>query len=179
MWVIPNLNEQSDYCMIYSARLDVNAKVTTAVVFFILAAVSTLFIFLSTENAHWGVKLTMYIAALIPVLIFLLAYLYGPVAYELTNDALVVQRRSSAVTIFFKDILHVDHLNELFVQDLERTGGNGGVFGYYGEFSAGRDTYQLYVTSMRNTILIATRDGRKLIISPNDRSIVSRLREKI
>lgn len=178
-WVIPNFKGQSEACVIYSARLDINAKVTTAVVFVILAAVSTLFIFLSTENARWGVKVTMYIAALIPVSIFLFAYLCGPVAYELTDDALVVHRRSSTVTIFFRDILHVDLVNESFVQDLERTGGNGGVFGYYGEFSAGRDAYQLYATSMRNTVLIATRDGRKLIISPSDRSIVSRLRERI
>jgi hypothetical protein len=161
----------------YSARLGPSAKLTTAVVFVILASVSWLFISLPIE--HVGMRVFMWVMALIPAGIFIMTYLYSPLAYELTDDALIVRRLMRDVIISYKDILTVDFFNDSFVRDLERTGGNGGVFGFYGEFSAGNDIYHLYVTRIKGTVLVTTRSAGRIIISPEDKSLVHRLRERI
>ena len=97
----------------------------------------------------------------------------------MTEDAVIIKRKLASVVIGLRDIVSVDYLNPAFMQDLKRTGGNGGVFGYYGEFTAGRDIYTLYTTQGKNLILIITKEGDRLVISPDDLGMVPRLRNQI
>jgi hypothetical protein len=163
----------------YSAKLDLSAKVITLLVFLLLATVSLLILsFEPAQATSWFKWLTYPIA--ISLLAFpLIVFAYAPISYEVSNETFIVHRLISDITIPIKDILKVDYLNASFVQDFERTGGNGGVFGYFGEFTAGgRDTYHLYCTKMKGTILITTKDER-LIVSPDDYGLVKVLRGMI
>lgn len=107
------------------------------------------------------------------------AYLYSPVQYELTEEAFIIRRRLASVVVKISDVASIDYLNPSFLQDMNRTGGNGGVFGFHGDFTVGRDVYRLYLTQNRNIVLIITRTGEKLVISPDDRHIVPLLRSRI
>ncbi len=166
--------------MIYAARLDIFAKATTAGVCLLLGAIDWFFVSLaqSDEGSFIG-RLILYLVALSLWLIPIITYLYGPVAYELTSDALTIRRRFSDVIIPYGDIQRVEQINETFVQDMDRDGGNCGVFGYYGRFRAGSDAYHLYVTCMRGTVLITTLDGRRIVISPDSLAFIARLKEKL
>lgn len=165
--------------MIYAAKLDIFAKVTTAAVCLLLGAMGWFFVSLAQGDVPTIAKLILYLVALSLLLILILTYMFGPVAYELTSDAMVIRRRFSDVVIPYSDIRRVEHLNEAFVQDMDRVGGNGGVFGYYGQFKAGSDIYQLYVTRMSGTVLVTTRDGRRVVISPDSPALVARLKERL
>jgi hypothetical protein len=164
--------------VIYSAKLDLNARITTVTVFLIAGTVAFFMVRAAADEPLLAKVLVSSVAALVLGLPAV-AYLYRPLHYELTEDAFIVKRKLASVVIRLSDIVRVDYLNPAFLQDLKRTGGNGGVFGYYGEFTAGRDIYTLYTTQGKNMILIMTQDGDRLVISPDDLGIVPRLRSRI
>ncbi|MBL7850617.1 MAG: hypothetical protein JNN04_06930 [Cyclobacteriaceae bacterium] len=165
--------------LIFTAKLGWGSRIITAGVALILAAVAFAMIFAVAEESQTTKTVMYVVAALVLALPLTAAYLYSPVQYELTEEALIIRRRRASVVIRISDMVSVDYLNPSFLQDMARTGGNGGVFGIYGDFAAGRDRYQLYLTQSRNTILITTRTGEKFVISPDDRHIVSVLRTRI
>jgi hypothetical protein len=166
------------YPVKFSAKLDLSAWLTTLFVFLVLVTVSY-FIFsaVPAEAPSWQKWLT-YPVSTLPLLLFVVIFLYGPVSYEISDGKFRVHRRLSDIAIEIKDIVAVDYLSDSFLQDIERTGGNGGVFGYFGEFTAGRDLYHLYCTRMKGTVLITTKD-RRLIVSPEDIRLVKELRGMI
>jgi len=166
--------------LIYAAKkLDAGAKLTTSVVLAMFLTIAYLVFFHPLEGAPFWAILIVYAIGAMLMTLPLIAYLYSPNAYELTDKALLVRRRVASITIPYQEILQVDYLSEAFLQDLERAGGNGGVFGYYGEFRAGRDPYYLYITSRKGAVLITTTNLGKLVISPESRSLVTDLRERI
>jgi hypothetical protein len=165
--------------LIFTAKLGWGSRITTAAVFVILSAVAFAMISAVADESPIS-KAVMYIVAVIVFpLPLALAYLYSPVHYELTEEALIIRRRLASVVVRISDVTSIDFLNPSFLQDMSRSGGNGGVFGYYGDFTAGRDRYRLYLTQSRNIVLIITTAGEKLVISPDDRHIVTLLRSRI
>jgi hypothetical protein len=163
----------------YAAKLDLSAKVITVLVTSLIASVSLLIGSFEPAQATTWFKWLTYSIAILLLSLPLIVFIYAPKSYEVSNGNFIVHRLISDVTIPVKEILKVDYLNASFVQDLERTGGNGGVFGYFGEFTAGgQDTYHLYCTKMKGTILITTKDER-LIVSPDDYGLVKVLRGMI
>lgn len=165
--------------MSYTTRLDVNAKVTTIVVSLVLAGIAYFCISVIPEDTPVGLRILLCGVSLSPLSIIIVCYWLSPYAYDLAENALVIKRRRSPVVIPYTEILGVDYINPAFVQDFVRTGGNGGVFGYFGDFTAGgKDIYTLYVTQMKILVMVRVRDGRKLIISPIDYSLLNKLRER-
>lgn len=165
--------------LIFTAKLGWGSRITTAAVFVITSLVAFAMIVAVADESPIA-KTVMYILVVIVLpLPLAAAYLYSPVHYELTEEALIIRRRLASVVVKISDVASIDYLNPSFLQDMNRTGGNGGVFGFYGDFTAGRDRYQLYLTQSRNIILIITRTGEKLVISPDDRHMVQLLRAHI
>lgn len=165
--------------LIFTAKLGWSSRITTAAVFVLISAVAFAMI-VAVADETLIAKAVMYILAVIVFpLPFVAAYLYSPVQYELTEEALIIRRRLASVLVKISDIASIDYLNPSFLQDMNRTGGNGGIFGFYGDFTIGRDVYRLYLTQNRNIVLIITRTGEKLVISPDDRHIVPLLRSRI
>lgn len=165
--------------LIFTAKLGWGSRITTAAVFVLLSAVAFAMI-VAVADESLIAKAVMYILAVIVFpLPFVAAYLYSPVHYELTEEALIIRRRLASVVVKISDVASIDYLNPSLLQDMNRTGGNGGIFGFYGDFTVGRDVYRFYLTQNRNIVLIITRTGEKLVISPDDRHIVPLLRSRI
>jgi hypothetical protein len=176
----PNLSGVPPALMIYAAKLDIFAKVSTVAVCVLLGVIDWFFVSLAQRDEVSLIgKLILYLVAISLWLVPILTYLYGPIAYELASDSMVIRRRFSDVVVPYGDIQRVEQINETFVQDMDRDGGNCGVFGYYGRFRAGSDVYHLYVTRMRGTVLVTTRDGRRIVISPDSLAFIARLKEKL
>lgn len=165
--------------LIFTAKLGWGSRITTAAVFVILSVVAFGMIFAVADESPIAKAVMYFVVVIVFPLPLVAAYLYSPVHYELTEEALIIRRRMASVVVKISDVISIDFLNPSFLQDMNRTGGNGGVFGFYGDFTAGRDRYRLYLTQSRNIILIITRTGEKLVISPDDGHIVPLLRARI
>ena len=61
-----------------------------------------------------------------------------------------------------------------------RTFGSGGLFGYFGQFNyKGIGNVTLFATQKRNRVFIKTKQGRKIIITPDDLGITEQLKENL
>ena len=114
----------------------------------------------------------------ISVIVF--CYLYSPIKYELTDRQLIINRPVKNITINFTDISEVRSIDSSELSGTIRTFGVGGLFGYFGKYynsTVGKMNW--YTTQMRNRILIQMNTCEKIIISPDDLSMLDKLLEKI
>jgi hypothetical protein len=58
----------------------------------------------------------------------------------------------------------------------ERLGGNGGLFGFYGEFRTPFGRTSWYATKLTNYILIETVNNGRIIITPDDTGMIKNIR---
>ncbi len=65
------------------------------------------------------------------------------------------------------------------MQWTERAGGNGGIFGFYGEFKNGYGDMTWYATKSNNYLMIETFQGDKIVLTPNDKAMVKEIRQLI
>ena len=101
------------------------------------------------------------------------SYLYSPQKYEIKNEKLIIKRFINSKEINLNEINEIRKINEGEMSGLIRTFGVGGLFGYYGQYH--NPTFgdmNLYTTQRKNRILIKTKEGKKIVISPDDASIV-------
>jgi hypothetical protein len=115
-----------------------------------------------------------------PLLLFIAVllgnWLYAPQSYTLDRSGLTINRPIGKVSIRHEDIKHVRLLAANETRGTLRTFGLGGFFGYFGKFyipGIGHSTF--YATQWRNKILITTCNNKKIVISPDDSSIVDKL----
>lgn len=104
------------------------------------------------------------------VLIYGLSYGFRPSGYTVTEEDLVIRRPIGKVHILRSDIRSVEAVSKGEIGGAIRTFGVGGLFGYYGRFAnfhLGRMTW--YATRRDLPVLIRTADGRKIVVTPDDR----------
>jgi hypothetical protein len=104
-------------------------------------------------------------------------YLFSIRSYAIKDRCLIIQRPIGNVKIAIKDIQDVRPLAHFETRGIVRTFGVGGLFGYFGKFyipSIGSSTF--YATQRKNKILIITKNDQNLIITPDDISLVEKLK---
>ena len=112
---------------------------------------------------------SLFIIALL-LIIFLSSYLFSPQGYFITDDALIIKRSVSPVTIARSTILSAEQLNDNSLSGSIRMFGAGGLFGYFGKFSNRKlGTMTWYATRRnRNIVLVITTDQKKIIVTPDE-----------
>lgn len=110
--------------------------------------------------------------------ILLLSYAFSPRSYSLTSTELIIHRLIGKKRISFSNINSTQQLskNALHFFKTIRTFGVGGLFGYYGQFynsTFGHMT--VYATQRKNMVMIFTKDGGQIVISPNDEDFLEDL----
>ena len=163
--------------MVYKASLDLLAKIMTAIVFIILAVVG--YMGLEATIASHGHFQTIFFYSglfLFLVVIILICYYYAPQSYIVDSSDLFIVRYAGNVKIKLSDIAQVVLLPDNEVGGMVRTFGVGGLFGYYGKYySFKMGSLTLYTTQRKNRILIITRQGQKMLITPDDRKMSEKL----
>ena len=102
-------------------------------------------------------------------LLMLLMYMLKPSALVLDGGSLTIMRLFKPVTIQLSDIAMARPLDASEVKGSLRTFGNGGLFGYFGKFynsQFGHMTW--YCTQRKNYVLLEKRDGKSIVLSPDD-----------
>ncbi len=151
--------------MIYAASLDELARRITLGITLLFAAIVAIQ-FLTVHNN----------SLIIPILsvgfftaILFIAYALRPVNYELTDGALIINRPIKAVTFLRSHMMHVELIDAKSFNNVVRTFGVGGLFGYFGKFynrQYGKMTW--YATQRNNFVLITTDNDDKIVITPDE-----------
>ncbi|KLT63755.1 PH domain-containing protein [Pedobacter sp. BMA] len=165
--------------MEYKASLDTFGKVITAGVLIVFIAIGQKNVS-AIISSNGDVKTTLIHGGvlLLFVLTVIGSYLYSTRKYSVTGDTLVIHRLIGNRVIKLADITEIRFIDSTDFSGTIRTFGNGGLFGYYGKFyntKIGSMTW--YVTQKKNRILLRTLQGDKIIISPDDISLVDCLRD--
>ncbi len=158
--------------MEYRATLDKPAKIITIVCFL-------LFGFVIYTNSALS-RVPVWASALFTLVLFasfIGGFLYAPSKYLVKNGSLVIVRPINRIVIPLSDIREARIVSSDELGTLIRLWGSGGLFGYYGYFRSTRmGRMTLYTTRINNRILVTTVDDERLLISPDDTSILDHLK---
>ncbi|MBL7766165.1 MAG: hypothetical protein JNJ58_08740 [Chitinophagaceae bacterium] len=103
------------------------------------------------------------------LLILLVAWVYSPRSYEVNAQEILIHRKAGDYKISRDQLASVMPLSSEDMGQAWRMFGNGGVFGYTGWFSSRKiGKMRWFVTQRNNYILLTLKDGRKMVISPDD-----------
>lgn len=99
--------------------------------------------------------------------------------YVIGNGMLLIHRPVKNVSFPTADIQQTKILEPNEMTGTIRAFGVGGLFGYFGKFYNRKFGFMtFYTTQRKNRILIQFKSGKKIIISPDDVSIINYLKEK-
>jgi Bacterial PH domain len=164
--------------MDFKASLDFTAKLMTLglCALFALLVVRRLYALSAAPDrtSPYGVLLQIAILFAIP----LLAYLFSPQRYRITDSAFIIQRPLRSIAIPFEEIRGVEALAPDQLSGSIRYLGVGGLFGYYGRFwrdGLGRVTF--YLRNKTNPVAIDTARGERIIVSSDSPDMARALRK--
>lgn len=93
---------------------------------------------------------------------------FAPSGYRVEAQALTVERPLGDVVIARAAVKSARSFEEADSEGMSRTGGNGGLFGYYGKFKSDRlGEHTWYVTDTGRRVVVETQDGA-VVVSPDD-----------
>lgn len=166
--------------MDFKASLDTLAKVMTFGVFILFVVIGQQSV--RAILAAAGDRTTILIHGgilFLFVAILLGSWLFAPRSYTVDGTELTINRPIGGVRINRSAIKEVRLLDKGELKGAIRTFGNGGLFGYYGKYyKSGIGHMTWYTTQSKNRILIVTNEGQKIVISPDDTSIIEKLNKR-
>jgi hypothetical protein len=144
------------------ASLDKVSLFITSIVFIIVVVVTYLAF---TKDS--------YVGALITDGVLLIAYLFRPLSYVLTEETVIINRPVSKVAIRLQDIEQAKKITYSDLSITIRLFGSGGFFGYFGIFySSTFGKLKAFMSQRKNLLLIKTFKHGTFVISPGDESFV-------
>jgi hypothetical protein len=166
---------------IYTASLDTPAKVITTVTILLMLLLCYWSIYsIRKANGKKSVIIMHSILILIFVSTVLGCYLYGPKKYVVGNFDIAISRPIGDVIIHVKDITEIRVLKDYEMDGTTRTFGVGGLFGWFGSFyNRNIGDMKMYATNQNNMVIIHTRQGEIIVISPDDKDFVGRIIAKM
>lgn len=171
-------DKQKIETMEYKASLDTLAKIITGgtiILFLFLGYRSVNILTVSQVDTtsiliHGGLLLFL-------IAVILGGYLFAPQSYLVDSTDLTIVRPVNNKKIKLADITEISTIAEGGMTGTVRTFGVGGLFGYYGKYyNSTFGSMTFYTTQRKNQILIQTKQGNKIIISPDDNSIIEKLK---
>lgn len=133
-------------------------------------------VIMGTAYVAWqksgGDIMVVVLSGMVSLLLFAtigMMYLLRTTGISVTGDAIMIERKIKPVTIPFSDIKEIKNVSKEEMGRVIRTFGNGGLFGYTGMYySKKQGSMMWYCTRLGNYVIIETRDGKKVVISPDN-----------
>lgn len=152
--------------------MDTLAKIITAGCFLLVGFVAYKTTFLAKVPVILGIFLILLTFGSL-----IIAFLYAPQKYIVQNGALFIVRPINKIEIPLSDIKEARLISRAELGTLFRIWGSGGFFGYFGVFRSTRiGKIRLYTTRRDNRILINTTDDERILLSPDDTSLLNALK---
>ena len=109
----------------------------------------------------------LYIGVIPIVIISIAMFILSPLSVTVDDHSIMIIRRAKPVTIEFSDIAGISKVADM--KFALRTFGNGGLFGYTGQYyKKGIGSMTWYCTQRKNYLLIEKTNGKKIVITPDD-----------
>ena len=159
--------------MNFSTSYDTTTKFTTpiALVVMISGLVTLLLIHIDGYNIY------NYIMAGVLFLTIILSIAFAPKSYDVDDGVLYINRLlMPPIPIKISDITAVKPVTRQELKGSIRLFGSGAFLGYYGIFSSkalGRMNW--YATNLNNAVLIKTSNGKKHLLTPDERDAFMQL----
>jgi len=149
----------------FPASLDTMSSVITFGIVCVMMSVIAIIWITTGNNDSIGAKIY---PTLLMSMIIVVAYSCSPRAFSIGSNGIVVHRHWDNVTIPFSDIKSAVIIEKVSNKGLIRTFGNGGLFGYYGDFrNREMGDMKWYLRRRCNVVLLETAKS-KILLSPND-----------
>jgi hypothetical protein len=161
----------------YRASTDLSVKVITAGVFLLFGFISYTIIeeLRNSPGNETMPALKMAVMLMLPA-ILLVCWLYSPAYYSINNNELIIHRPGPNRRISINTIESVHSVSKEEMNGTIRSFAVGGLFGYFGRFMVPKfGSVNVYATRMSNLILVRTRDGEKILLSPDDIELAGRI----
>lgn len=121
-------------------------------------------IFTQTENTEPLIGLIVFNLIMLPTM--LACEGLSPQRLEIGVSQIVILRRYNSVVIRRDEIKSIEKLPENAMRGAIRTGGVGGLFGYFGKFyTRSIGSFSLYATGSNNLFLIRKWDGKNIVVA--------------
>ena len=121
-------------------------------------------IFTQAENTESLIGLIVFNIIMLPTM--LACEGLAPQRLEIGESQIVVLRRYQSVVISLEEIKSVEQLPANVLRGAIRTGGVGGLFGYYGKYyTRSIGSFSLYATGSENLFLIRKWNGKNIVIA--------------
>lgn len=121
-------------------------------------------IFTQTENTEPLIGLIVFNLIMLPTM--LACEGLSPQRLEIGESQIVILRRYNSVVIRRDEIKSIEKLPENAMRGAIRTGGVGGLFGYFGKFyTRSIGSFSLYATGSNNLFLIRKWDDKNIVVA--------------
>lgn len=151
--------------MNFTLSLDRQAKIITFIVTVLFLAFIVFQVPIITGNNQPPVIFS--VTALI--LTYVICYLFKPLHYSINENGIIIHRLWKNVIVPTEDISEIRRVEKSEINPAFRTGVSGGMFGYFGNFyKFGVGKMKWYTSRRDNAIMIKTKEGKKIIITPDE-----------
>jgi len=161
----------------YTVSLDSFTKIMTWFVFILFAGISFRSLF-GIINAAGNVTAIFVQTGVLLLLaaILLGSYAFSLQGYVLQADELIIKRPARDKHLKLNELAEVKILTEADMSWTIRTFGVGGLFRYYGNYyNRTLGNFTQYATRRNHQIFIRTRQGKKLVLTPDDLTLADKL----
>ena len=165
--------------MIYKASLDKLAKWTTILVFMTLIIIGLKSIVELLNSPKTTEEIAIHCALLFLFFVILFSsWLFSPQSYNINENALIIHRKISDISIDFDSIEFIEHLTSQQIKGTIRTFGVGGLFGYFGKFHVPKIGSCTFYSSQRKNLILIKTNKKKYIITPDEIQLSDELIKK-
>ena len=149
----------------YPASLDMTAIVVTAIITLSFVCI----IFAQFPSVSEGFTQGPLSVIILCSGIYIFSLCFRPLRYSVTPTEVRIVRLIADVVVPRSEIVTAEQIEPRTIRWSIRTFGVGGLFGYFGKFSNSKiGNMTWYVTRRDTPVLIKTKGGRKILVSPND-----------
>ncbi len=164
--------------MKYEASLDRFARSVTLGLFILFIILANLSVGAIVRSENEPAIIIYNVVAISIFFSFMAAcFLFAAKSYRIDEKNLTIVRWFNSKKIVLSDISRVSEIPDREMDGVMRNFGMGGIFGYRGKYLLSKiGAVTLYGTQRKNGILIETIQGEKIVITPDDKRIIEKLK---
>lgn len=167
--------------MEYKATLDWTSRIITTFITLLFIGLSIFSITKITDSdVDLMAKVILGVITGLMLSAYVICFLYRPIKYIVDNGNVIIKRPLNDKIIRIKD------LKDAFIADHEsmkwtiRTFGNGGLFGYFGQFSNQTfGTMTWYATKRKDYLILKTANRHKIVLTPDNKDMVKEIKSQL
>jgi len=112
--------------------------------------------------------------------IYIICYIFRPLKYIIDSGKIIIKRPYKDKVIELSSIKAVYTITKDSMGWVHKTFGNGGLFGYYGEFRCDRyGDMTWYATRRTNYVMLETHDHERIVLTPDNVDMVNEIKKLI